>query len=751
MNSDSHKPKDSLNTPSPDSYYGGYPEYGYSPYATGPELSQNHSLKDYFLIIKERIWWLVLVFSVIFIGTLLYTFSATPLYRSMTRIEVLRDSPNPMGVPGLEENDRVRNLTDLNTEVKNLESGEVIEAVQRRIQADPEMFERFMKPYQNRLLGALLPVEVLSRNRKASLERQSRVIVIQYTHPDPDVATKIANLFVDEFINHKLKRSVKGLMKAVDDLRIRADQQRIKVEELEFKLSTYREKHNQVTIDPRDDIDREELGELRSIVTLEKQKLDQAEAQWNLVQDYQKQKEDLWNINIIARDLRVQDLLSQLSAHKINIAALSERYRAKHPQMTLAQQALWKTEMELEDALTSAVEKVESNYLEAKANYQFSSEKLKNKEKDIINLSKIRIQYNSISRDLEVNQELYQFLIQRMQQHTTQVNIANSNIQVVDEASTPILPFSPNIPLNLLLGAFVGLILGVGFVFLVSMLDDRIKSGSTIENILGLPLLGIIPRIAKLDLRTRAQLVLSEIDPHAKESFHSIFSTLNLSPKSKNAKLILVTSTVPNEGKSLVTTNLALTYASHGERVLLIDCDLRTSKIAKNLDLDDTRGLVQHFNQSNPTEEIFIHKEVSPNLDVLTGGGSTKEATYVLNNPRFAELIAKFKANYDRILIDTPPLAIVSDALSVLPLVDGIIYIVRFNAVKLKMAKLSVNRLQESNLPIFGAILNQVSDNFYYSNYGSRLYPYYYIDEDEDQERRKKRKEPLVERETLTS
>lgn len=746
MNADSNKPSDGSRSPSPDSHHGGYPEYSYSPYATGSEPLQDRSFKDYLWILKERIWWLILVFGVIFIGTLLYTFSATPLYRGITMIEVLRDSPNPMGIQSLERNNTIQNIVDVNTQIETLRSQSIIEAVQRRIQADPEIFARFMTPYQDRLLGALLPGEVLSRNRKVSPTRQSLMIVIQYIHPDPDIAAKVANLFADEFINHKLKLGIKGLMKAIDDLKVRADQQRIKVEELELKLADYREEHGQVTIDPKDDIDREELGALRSIVTIEKQQLDEAEAQWKLVQNYQKRGENLWNINVIASDSQVQDLLSQLSAHKIRIATLSERYREKHPQMLLVQEALKKTEIELTDALESAVEKVESNHLEAKANFQHSSEKLKKKEKDIINLSKIRVQYNSILRDLEVNHELYQFLIQRMQQHTTQVNIANSNIRILDEASIPILPFSPNILLNLSLGAFIGLILGVGVVFLISMLDDRIKSGSIIENILGIQLLGVIPRILKLDHQTRARLVTSEAEPYVKESFHSIFSTLNLNPQSKNTKLILITSTVPNEGKSLVSTNLALTYSSHGEKVLLIDCDLRTSKIAKNLDLDDTKGLVQYFRNTNTTEDIFIHKEVSPNLDVLTGGGSTKEATYILSDPRFAALISKFKGHYDRILIDTPPLAIVSDALSILPLVDGIIYVVRFNAVKLKVAKLSINRIQESNLPIFGAILNQVSEHFYYSNYGSKLYPYYYLESDDQSQAKQKKKRFVAEK-----
>ena len=233
---------------------------------------------------------------------------------------------------------------------------------------------------------------------------------------------------------------------------------------------------------------------------------------------------------------------------------------------------------------------------------------------------------------------------------------------------------------------------------------------------------------------TKAQAVASNVDRHVTETFRSIHSALKLSDQSKNAKIILTTSTVPGEGKSFVSSNLSLTFANHGEKTLLLDCDLRLPNVARSLQIENEIGLLDYVENGVSLDEGIV-KEVYPNLDVLSTGGKSKNPTQVLNSSQFETMFAVLRDRYDRIVVDSPPLAAVSDALNLLPLVDGIIYVIKFNTVKRKTAVLNVRRLWESNTPVYGAILNNITStlsSYYYSNYTDKAYQDYYINQEED-------------------
>ena len=288
--------------------------------------------------------------------------------------------------------------------------------------------------------------------------------------------------------------------------------------------------------------------------------------------------------------------------------------------------------------------------------------------------------------------------------------------------------------LTLQLESWVGLPFGGGLVFLVAFMDDRVKSAFDIEGTVGLPLLGVIPRIKKLDSSAKAQAVAANVDRHVTETFRSIHSTLKLNDESKNAKIILATSTVPSEGKSFVSSNLALTFANHGERTLLLDADLRLPNIASSMQLENELGLLDHIEQGTSLDEVMV-REVYPNLDVLPTGGKSKNPTQILVSAQFEAMLADLRDRYDRIVVDSPPLAAVSDALNLLPFIDGIIYVIKFNAVKRKTASANVRRLWESNTPVFGAVLNNITtslSSYYYSQYSDKAYQEYYIGQEDE-------------------
>ncbi len=714
----------------------GYGNYGYGGYGYGSEQAPQRSFKDYLLIFRERIWWLIVSFFIIFSGSLLYTFNKTKVYTAVAVVRLLRDDPSAMGVSVELAQNQIMGAEDLNTQISLLQSGNIIQGVNRRM--SDEQRKKFLLPYEGAFsfAGPLTPAEILGKYRRVLPQRMSLMVNVAYTHPDPKIAADVANLFAEEFINYNLSENIDASMVAVEGLRIRADQQKDRVEEIELKLAEYREKHNAVSLDDQENIAREQLVTLNQIKLTAKNVFDQLDTKWNLTETYKRDERNLWELSFIAEQSRVAELLTSISAVRIDISSYSKRYREKHPVMLQLLQRLQESEVELQEAVVNSVDKIYASYSEAKSNFEMSSKRLAEKEIELIALSKTRVEYNTLLRDLDVQQSFFQALNSRMTQEKAQVSLKEANARIVDKAFAPLRHSSPNITVNLAVGVLGGLAVGGGLVFLVAFMDDRVKSAFDIEGTVGLPLLGVIPRIKKLDSSAKAQAVAANVDRHVTETFRSIHSTLKLNDESKNAKIILATSTVPSEGKSFVSSNLALTFANHGERTLLLDADLRLPNIASSMQLENELGLLDHIEQGTSLDEAII-SEVYPNLDVLPTGGKSKNPTQILVSAQFEAMLADLRDRYDRIVIDSPPLAAVSDALNLLPFIDGIVYVIKFNTVKRKTASANVRRLWESNTPVFGAILNNITtslSSYYYSQYSDKAYQDYYIGQEDEVE-----------------
>ena len=720
--------------------YGGYGGYGGNSYSDGgygggygygAGGAPQRSFKDYFLMFRERVWYLIVAFFIIFSGSILYTFNKTKVYTAVAMVQLLRDDPSAMASAEMEMN-QIRGAEDLNTQISVLRSGAIVLGVERRLQDDER--ERFMAPYADALsfTGPLTPTQMLAQNRKIMPQRGTLMIGVGYNHPDPVMAARVANLFADEFINYNLTLNIDGSMKAVEDLRIRADQQKERVEELELKMAEYREDNNAVSLESQENIASTQLSSLNGIKIENKNLYDNLETRVNLIESFRRSGKNLSELSFIAEQSQVSSLLSQISAVKIGISSSSKRYREKHPVMIQQLQTLQESEVELVAAVKDSVDKLSSALAEAKSNFELASQRLAEKETELIQLSKTRVEYSSLQREMDVQQGFLQALVQRMTQERAAVNLKNPNSRVIDEALPPLRHSSPNIVMNLAAGFFGGLAVGAGLIFVVAFLDDRVKSAFDIEGTIGLSMLGVVPRIKKLDSNSKAQAVASNIDRHVTEAFRSIHSALKISEESKNAKVIVTTSTVPGEGKSFISSNLALTFANHGERTLLLDGDLRLPNVARSLQLENEFGLLDYIEKEVALDELIM-KEVYPNLDVLPSGGKSKNPTQVLNSAKFEAMIADLRDRYDRIVIDSPPLAAVSDVLNLLPLADGVLYVIKFNTVKRKTAVVNVRRLWESNTPIFGAILNNISStlaSYYYSSYSDKAYQDYYISQD---------------------
>ncbi len=727
--------------------HGGYGYgYGYSVPGYG-ESSAQRSLNDYLLILRERVWYVVVVFLVVFSSALVYTFSQTKIYESYASVQVLRQDARVLQAETVVDS-TVRTTEDLNTLVKVLESALIIKRVADRITGDE--LRQFMAPYEKGRWGdPLTPLEVLGQNRRITPLRLSLVVQVSYRHPDPVIASKIANMFVDEFLQWNARVRIDESMRAVEDLQIRAEQQRRRVEEQANALQAYREKYDMVSLDQRKDIVTETLKQLSLLANQTQYKLKEAETNWKQVQDRIESKGDLAELPFIAQNPTITQLTQQIATRKIEIAQMRERYRDKHPVMIQATNNLAQSERELERALASAAAAIKSEYESAIRNDSEARKQLDAASQKTLELDRLAVQYQAQEREFKINEEILSQLIARMREVNMQATMENSGARKVDAAvpSASNRYVEPKLTLYIGIGFVGGLFMGLAFAFFVAFIDDRVKSSFDIESVVGLPLLGIIPQIKKMEQPDKAQIVVNNADRQVAEAFLTLHSSLRLRDDAKDAKVILTTSTIPGEGKSFTTTNLALTYAAHGDRVCIVDCDLRKPNIHKSFRRENLKGVIDVCSGAATLDDVVM-KDVHPNLDVIPTGGRAKNPTQILNNKTFEIMVSDLRKRYDRVFIDTPPLAAVSDALVVLPLVDGSIFTIFFNKVRRKAAQAAARRLLESNVTCYGAVLNGLNlavSGYYYAQYYDKSYKdYYVVAADEEEPKDTKKSKPVA-------
>jgi capsular exopolysaccharide synthesis family protein len=706
--------------------YAGYSAAGYG-YGYEGETTTQRTLQDYLLILRERIWYIVVVFLVVFSSSLVFTLSQPKIYQGAASVQIFRRDPVVMQSQAVIDNE-VRSAEDLNTQVKVLESGTIIQKVADRIKGDD--LRAFLAPYEKGNSGEAPSVQSqLLRNRKIVPQRLSLVIAVQYEHSDPQVAAKVAEFFVDEYISYNARMRIEGSLKANEELKIQADEQRRKVDEFAAKLQAYREKNNLISLDSRKDIVNETLKKLNLEAGEAKAKLSAAEIRWKQVKERMDSGGNLTDLPFIASNELITDLSKKLAAENIEIAQLRNRYREKHPKLSSAIQSLNQTQSELKRAIASAAAAIESEYQNALRNDQQVRASLEAQQAESLATDRFANEYNQIDREMKMNEQFLQSLLARIKETAMTSTIETQNARIIDQALPPKRPISPNIPLNLGLGFLGGIGLGLAFAFFVAYVDDRVKSSFDIEAVVGLPLIGIIPEIKRMEQPEKAQIVVNNADRQVAEAFLTLHSSLRLKDESKNAKVILTTSTIPGEGKTFLTTNIALTFAAHGERVVAVDCDLRKPNIHKSFRVENLKGVIDVITGTASLDEVIV-RNLHPNFDVIPAGGRAKNPTQILNSKNFELMLSDLKKRYDRVFIDTPPLAAVSDAMIILPLCDGSIFTIFFNKVRRKAAQFAAKKLLEANVPVFGAVLNGLNlavSGYYYSQYYDKSYKDYYV------------------------
>lgn len=435
-----------------------------------------------------------------------------------------------------------------------------------------------------------------------------------------------------------------------------------------------------------------------------KKKLDIAEA------DLNKYIQENKIITVPDIEKKTQTMVEKLKQEKASVeselAELCKRYKEKHPKVI---------------ALNTKLDSINNSINE--------------ETKKLLDLNELVIGYNTLKREVESNGSLYESLLKRAKEINVSQELETTNIRIIDLATIPNMPLSPNRKRDILTGMALGLLLGVSLSFLLEHLDSTIKTADDIETYIRLPFLGYVPSAQKGEAKTGKDIdLISHNIPHSRiaEAYRSIRTSIIFSvPEDKPVKCILITSTAPQEGKSTVSINLGVVFAHANEKTLIVEADMRKPRLSESLGVDNKEGLSTFLTGVSNSSDTAIKQTSIPNLFLMPSGPRPPNPAELLTSVKMRSLLEELKLKFNRIIIDSPPVLTVADTSILANVVDGVIQVIRAGFQNIDYVLRCKQRLNDVKARIIGVILNNVNvkkeDSYYY-------YHYYYA---EDKEKKK--------------
>ena len=696
-------------------------------------LVERRTLRDYYIILRERLWIALPLALLVAVPLGYFKARETPMYLSTATMQF--EKPEVVVTSQAVVDSAVRSDIELNTNLQILNSarmrGRVLDSF------TPEEVAILQRPFLKNLPPGTPPPPPGAAMGSLSVEpvRNTLVINVSVRHPDAQAAALVANRYVREFMTYLIER-VGGINEtAVDFLRNRAEQLRRESEEADQRLQAYMKAHNLVSLDRSRDLVSDRLKTISGTLTSAQLTRLNFENQYKQVQAFTAVGRNLIEIQFIAEHGSVPSLKGQLASLRQNQSVLADRYFERHPRMVELANSIAIVEEQLQKAIQLAIADLGTRLSEARASEKSLQAEFDRAQADSLQLGDLSVEFKSLENQAQVSKSNYLQILDRLNQTTTTKNLEKIPLHPLDPAVPAGAPYAPNMKTIVRTCIGVGVLVFVGVAVGLSFIDDRIKSAWDVESFIGVNLLGIIPDLSAMKDDEKYALLVDNKQAPGVEAFLSVYSSVKIHSKLDFPKSILVTSTIPGEGKTLVSCNLAGSFARHGKRTLLIDCDLRRPMLHRHFKQQNTTGVITWFESGATTEgELATNPSLgiirlSENLSLLCSGGRSKSPTEILESPAFAQLLERLKHEYELVVVDSPPLGAVTDSLLIAERTDEVIYVCRFNRAYRKHIRLYIKALKNGKNEVLGVVLNGLSPRRieYYSNYRYyRSYKKYY-------------------------
>ena len=744
-------------------------------------LDEQIDLREYLSVLIKRRWTIIAISTVVILTAAVHTLTSTPIFRATARIVIEKENPNLVSIQEVMAMDA--GGTDYyQTQYKIIESRTVAREVIRRLDLANSL-EFFPKPKEDiisnvkRRLGDTIgswkdwiksllvtdaPIaETEAENDGSSIDsglvsafigrihvspiRNSRLVDVSLEAMDPVLSARMANGLVVAYIDQNLETKLLAAKDAVKWLSDRIEEERKKVANAENALLRYKEENRIITDFSSDteQITAQKLASLNEQVVAAESRRVEAETRYEQALAVGDSPDLLDSIPEVLSN----DLVKEIKKMEINLynrmSELSKKYGRNHPKMIAIESELAELKKRKAVQASKVVRSLRNEYKLAVAREESLKSALAQQKAESLELNKKAVQYGVLKRNAESAKNIYDLLIKRFRETSLTEEMRTGNIRIIDRAEIPKAPVKPKKRQNILLAAILGLALGVGMAFLLEYLDNTIKLPEEIRRHLDIPFLGLVPAIDFDPARAGLNGELISIhSPRstASESFRGIRTGILFSSADDPPRVLLITSAVPAEGKTICAANLAVIMAQAGSRVLLLDCDMRRPRIHRLFGISRDAGMSSALIGESRLREAIVSTVIN-NLDILPVGQIPPNPSELLGSKKMMQIIADtLKEGYERIIIDSPPVVAVTDAVVLSSISDGTLLIVRAGETPRQMMQNAVQQLKSVNANILGAVLNGIRagrDNYYYK--------YYYYDYEEGEEqaakgRRRKRR-----------
>jgi capsular exopolysaccharide synthesis family protein len=555
--------------------------------------------------------------------------------------------------------------------------------------------------------------------------RGSRLVDVFFTSSDPKFAASGANALVDEYVEQNLQLKLQSTQNMLDWLHKQLETQQQKVQESERQLAEYRDKQNAMSLDDKNNIVAARLNHLNDELIKAKTERIQKESLYNQVRSASAGASSD-SIPAIAQNVQVQALKNRISELTAQKARLSERYDVKHPQILAVNSQLAEAQQQLQAETAKAVQALRNQYETAALTESTLARNLEAAKADATDLNRKSVDYNVMERESKSNRAVYEALLQKENELRVASNSRANNVRVIDHAEVPKGPVTPTGRRTWLMSIAVGLLLALGVAFGLDYMNDTIKTPEDVARRLKLPFLGLVPSVAG----EKHPVLASSHAPHDfGEAFRSLRTAIMARYAGEGTKIMVVTSAQPLEGKTTTAANIAMALAYGGARVLIIDADMRRPGLHRPLRLTNERGLSQVLVGQARVRDV-IQRTVDPNLLAMTAGATPPNPSELLASERMKTLLTNLSHGpFDWIVIDTPPVLAVTDAVILAPLVSGVTFVIGAEMTRRRLAERALETMMQTHPRLAAVVLNKVDfarNKYYYSRYYGHQYKNYY-------------------------
>jgi exopolysaccharide transport family protein len=712
-----------------------------------PVRSETLDIVEYWRAISKRRWSILGLTLVVAVLTALIAASIRPMYRGTATLLIEQGKSKVVSIEEVYSQGVIQREY-YQTQVEILRSDELARKVVQRLKltTHPEYDPRRQAPsWYSRLLpfsgsSDQVPrsdeeivksvVTSFKQDLQIQLVRNSQLVQINFSSHDPKLAAAVPNALADSYIESDLEARMAMTQKASEWLRERMGELRSKVESSEMALQDYRDREHIVDAKglAMSGVSRQ-LEEFTKSLVEARQRRAEAESAYSMVQQIKAGRAQVTydSIPAVLRNPLVQRMKEQEGDAEKRLNDAAKRYGPEHPKMIQARAELDAARENTHRQIEAVVAGLSREYEVARANEAAVAGALSQTKVDIQNLNRKDFQLGILERDVQQNRNLYEMFVNRLKETSAAGDLQSTIARVVDPSTLPTRPYAPKRTEIVTVAAIGTLILGAMLALLLDRLSNTINSTTEVENRLGIPALGVLQKIKGI---TRKKGFVSELaffnDSQSTfaEAVRTVRTSILMSALDDPHKIVVITSSVPEEGKTTLSFNLACALGQL-KKVLLIDGDLRRPKIARLVGRDlRAPGLADLVaGQTQMSQCVFFDERSS--IHILPSGTVPPNPLELLSSKRFADVMTKLKDAFDVVIIDSAPLQLVSDAQILSQFATSVVYVVKADSTPYQVAQNGLKKLRRVNAPILGIVLSQLdlekAERYYgeYSGYRS--------------------------------